>query len=124
MSELNAKKLHCPNCKSYDISAIDNDFWVCDDCKTKFRSIQEFEEEISNKKSHCKVFWILGGVALFFSFLLFYLVWDPKDPEYAFIAAAALLVPAVIYILCGFSNKRDIEKMKKELEYLKENCFN
>lgn len=124
MNESNARKLHCPNCKSYNISVVDKDFWVCDDCKRKFRDIQEFEEEINNHKNQPMICWISGGFASFLTFLFFYLAWEPRYPEDAFIVAAVPFVPAVLFIIGGFVNKRNLEKMKKELEYLKENCFN
>ena len=74
----NAKKLHCPNCKSHNIAistetSIDGavtssfggsarvastrfnnthrNYWFCSDCGSKFRNIQNLEEEIAKVKN-------------------------------------------------------------------------
>ena len=141
MSESNAKKLHCPNCKSHNISistessvggavtsthgnmsvtSVSNthrNFWFCADCGTKFRNIQNLEEEINKCKYTHFIGWIIGVICAFIFII------GINNSPIGFLLFP-FLIAAIVFIIMGFVSKSKLEKKKKELEYLKENCFN
>ena len=146
-----AGKLHCPNCKSHNISIstessvnsaitashgrsgristthVSNthrNFWFCADCGTKFRNIQNLEEEIGKAKFTHYIMWAIGAVlaVLFFRLLL-----NASGNALGFLFLpymAGTFIGGTVFTIMGFVSKSKLEKMKKELAYLKENCFN
>ena len=153
MNESNARKLHCPNCKSHNISistessvggtvtsthgnmsvtSVSNthrNFWFCADCGTKFRNIQNLEEEIKKCKYTHFIFWAIGGI-LAFTFIKF-LIGAISNPIaggimtlFFYPLIISVFTGAVVFIIMGFVSKSKLGKKQKELEYLKENCFN
>lgn len=141
MNTPNATKLHCPNCKSHNISistessvggavtstygntsvtSVSNthrNFWFCSDCGTKFRNIQNLEDEINKCKYTHFIAWIIGAIlAIIFIVAI-------KNSVIGFLLFP-FAIGAVVFIIMGFVSKSKLDKKKKELEYLKENCFN
>lgn len=140
-------KLHCPNCKSYNFSTVTEssvngavstgrnirttsvsnthrNFWICSDCGTKFRNIQNLEEEIRKSKSSPVVMTIITVICT--ALTAFLLVQKLNSPFGGFmllpylVGAAFVTIMSFIYI---FISKSKLKKMKNELVYLKENCF-
>lgn len=148
VTQSGSKKLHCPNCKSHNLtvttessvgSAISTgrtvrttmvsnthrNYWVCSDCGTKFRNIQNLEEEIKKNKNApklCAVFAIIAAI-----FFLITLVQSMSNPFMGMMLMSSLVIEVVITVVCiiyVFVYKNKNVKMKEELAYLKENCFN
>lgn len=153
MNTPNATKLHCPNCKSHNISistessvggavtsthgnmsvtSVSNthrNFWFCADCGTKFRNIQNLEEEINKCKYTHFIFWVIGAICAFVS--IKFLIGAISNPIaggimmiFFYPTIITVFVAAIIFIIMGFVSKSKLGKKKTELEYLKENCFN
>ncbi len=143
-----ANKLHCPNCKSHNISIstessvngavtthhgsfsssrVSNthrNFWFCSDCGTKFRNIQNLEEEIKNTKLTPIILSIMGLISAIIGIYFFV---NSSEALISFLfqmyGFAALLAAFLFFIVAlSYSSKR--KKMIQELEYLKKNCFN
>ena len=153
MNTPNATKLHCPNCKSHNISistessvggavtsthgnmsvtSVSNthrNFWFCSDCGTKFRNIQNLEEEIHKCRYTHIILWVFAAI-LSFTFIKFIisLISHPIAGGIMtllfFPTIIGTFTGAVVCIIMGFVSKSKLDKKKKELEYLKENCFN
>lgn len=145
----NANKLHCPNCKSHNISistessvsgmvtssygnlsatSVSNthrNFWFCSDCGTKFRNIQNLEEEIRKCLYTHFIFWAFGAVcAVVFIWLLFEVMDSVILGFFIYPFLIGTFVGAVVFTIMGFVSKSKLGKKKRELVYLKENCFN
>ncbi len=143
-----AKKLHCPNCKSYNftittessvngavttgkrikttsVSNTHRNYWVCSDCGTKFRNIQSLEEEIKKEKNSpawCAVFTVLA-----LAYFVYTLVAMASNPMAKYMLMYPRFISFIIAIVCFifiFVYKKKLKKLKEELEYLKVNCFN
>ncbi len=144
-------KLHCPKCKSHNLTvttessvegaitahssytgvsstkveSIHRNFWVCSDCGTKFRNIQNLEEEIAHAKKKPKAFGIIA--AIFFAIAIFFIINLIRKPWAIIIFGAAtgfFLLIALISFVLMFSAKGKVKKLWEELEYLNTNCFN
>ncbi len=142
-----SKKMHCPNCKSHNISistetsisgavsthvgrfsstSVSNthrNYWFCSDCGTKFRNIQNLEEEIKKSKSTPYILWVLGAIAGFLC--VRNLVASQLSAMGFFLIpyVVATLFVAVGFVVGGFVTKKKNKKNIEELQYLKENCF-
>lgn len=142
-------KLHCPNCKSHNISIttessvngavtthnggfssthVSNthrNYWVCGDCGTKFRNIQNLEEEISKSKNNHIVFFVFTAIAA--GLFIFFLNLCLNNPFGAFLFGTFTIgcgIAALIFVIYAFKSMKDIKKMRQELQYLKTACFN
>ena len=150
MNEQSTKKLHCPNCKSHNISistessvggavtsthgnmsvtSVSNthrNFWFCADCGTKFRNIQNLEEEIHKHRYTHIILWVIGAIAAlgFIKFLISAISNPILGMLVLYPTIITLFACAVAFIIIGFVSKSRLDKAKKELEYLKEYCFN
>ncbi|MBR4295962.1 MAG: zinc-ribbon domain-containing protein [Clostridia bacterium] len=142
----NAKKLHCPNCKSHNLtvttessvgSAISTgrnvrttvvsnthrNYWVCSDCGMKFRNIQSLEEEIQKNRNNpiwATVFAIIAA-------LIFLYLTSISNSFMGVMMTGYRIISLMITVICFiyiFVYKNRNKKMKEELEYLKKNCFN
>ncbi len=147
-----ANKLHCPNCKSTNITittessvnsgvtahhgtvsttSVSNthrNFWICSDCGTKFRNIQSLEEEIQKTKKTPIILGVIGLVGAIISilFLITGISAIAGNNPFGFMAIlwffGGMIVSSVFGIVALVAlNKTN--KMKKELAYLKEKCF-
>lgn len=139
-------KLHCPNCKSYNFSTVTEssvngaistgrnirttffsnthrNYWMCSDCGTKFRNIQNLEEEIEKRKKAPTGWKIAGGISAFFAaVLLVVMVFNP----YAVLGSPAsfLMVWLAVLAIYGLLHTpKELKRLKAELAYLKQNCF-
>lgn len=141
MAETTQRKLHCPNCKSTNIAistessvtgavttghgrfastTVSNDhknFWFCSDCGTKFRNIQNLEEEIVKTKKSVTV-----GIVFTIIVVILAVVNLLGNPFGRIIAGPAFFA-AIIFALVTLSFKSKVKKLTKELEDLKVNCF-
>lgn len=142
-----AGKLHCPNCKSYNFSTVTEssvngavstghniratsvsnthrNYWMCSDCGTKFRNIQNLEEEIQKSKNNPLIATIITIISAAVAVFLFVKVMSNALAglmlgTYA-ITAVVVTIVCFIYI---FVYKNRLKKMRSELTYLKQNCF-
>lgn len=144
-------KLHCPNCKSHNISistessvnsaitashgrsgristtsvsTTHRNYWFCSDCGTKFRNIQNLEEEIGKAKYTHFILWGIGAIL---AILFFRLLLNASDNVLGFLFIPYIVgtfVGGLVFTIMGFVSKSKLGKMKSELAYLKENCFN
>ena len=140
-------KIHCPNCKSNNITistessvngavtashgrfsstAVSNthrNFWFCSDCGTKFRNIQSLEEEIKKNKKQPMIYTIITVIA---SVLAVYWITSASNSMLGFFMYPSI-IPAVVFAIVGFCyifiSKNKLKKMKEELKYLRINCF-
>jgi len=146
--QVRTNKLHCPNCRSYSItvttestingglttsrgnmsatkvSSTHRNYWVCSDCGTKFRNIQNLEEEIAASRAKPKISLIFGLVALFFAILMFSKLSESTFGFLFFTFPIAAAITALVCICLSFSYKKQLKAMEDELAYLKQNCFN
>lgn len=141
-------KLHCPQCKSYNISittessvtgaitanhgrmsttSVSNthrNFWMCGDCGAKFRNIQNLEEEIAKTKSSP----IIAAVIFIISFILsVYLIIKIKSSTFGFLLSGFAITSTIFAIVSFcfiFVYTNRLKKMREELAYLKDKCFN
>ncbi len=145
----NARKLHCPQCKSHSISPINESsvpggltthhggvssthfsnqqraFWMCADCGTKFRSIPSLEEEIKKSKSTpivMTVFAILGFIITLY--LTINTIGKPLSSFFFIPYIVGGATATILFFIFIFISRSKLKKMKTELEYLKVNCFN
>ncbi len=149
VNNVNPKKLHCPNCKSHNItltteSSVDGafttqrgrfssttvsnthrNFWVCTDCGTKFRNIQNLAEEIEKVKKSiiaAVILTILSGLTA-----IFFISKSSSNPVGGYLFLP-FTIGTVIFFLVAFilifvyKSRRD--NMLRELAYLQQNCFN
>ncbi len=143
-----ANKLHCPNCKSSNIaittessvtggltthhggvssthmSNSHRNFWICSDCGTKFRNIQNLEEEIKRSKSTPIVYTVLSIIGLIITIVLLMQISGSTFGfiMYPFLAGSS--IATLVFIIFIFKSKSALSKMRAELDYLKINCFN
>ena len=144
-----SRHLHCPQCRSTRISPINEttisssvsvgrnnlrsthhsnihrNYWMCSDCGTKFRHLQNLEEEIVKSQKAIKVYWIMAVI----SWLLF-VVFAAQVAGNSFmmmVCAYPMLVTLVcglVFTICPLVGKSKVKKMKEEYQYLSVNCFN
>ncbi|MBQ3193691.1 MAG: zinc ribbon domain-containing protein [Oscillospiraceae bacterium] len=140
------KRLHCPECKSHDISPVvetevtggtslnhsfskrnsvsamqfnntHRNYWMCSSCGCKFRNLQNLEEELKNTENLVKR-GIIGIVLLVALMLFCNATLGFGFSSFVFIFTILLTV-ASIFVL-----KHRISKMREERAYLKKRCFN
>lgn len=140
-------KLHCPNCKSSNISistessvngavttshgrfsstAVSNthrNFWFCSDCGTKFRNIQSLEEEINKSKKMPMIMTIITIIAAVLSIYLISTALNSMVGLFMYPSIITCLVFAIVGFCFIFVYKSRLKKMRAELEYLRKNCF-
>lgn len=143
-----AGKLHCPQCKSHNISPVTEssvnggvtthhgrmsttsvsnthrNYWMCADCGTKFRNIQNLEEEIAKTKSTPTVFRVIAIIALIISVYLIASALSSPLGIFAAYPAFIAVVCTIVFFIGSFVYSNKVKKMRAELEYLKANCFN
>lgn len=108
MVPLGVKKLHCPNCRSYNFSSLTESsvsgafttgggnfavtsvsnehktFWLCHDCGMKFRNIYDFEEELKKDLKKLKLCRTLIPVFFVLSvafFILGFIFKSKQNPD-------------------------------------------
>ncbi|MBQ7779612.1 MAG: zinc ribbon domain-containing protein [Clostridia bacterium] len=147
---INGSKLHCPNCKSHNLTVttessitgavsthshggrfssthVSNNhqtFWICGDCGTKFRNIQSLEEEIIKYKNQPLLFFIVAAIAAIISVVWFI---NSQNSPVGFLFGGMIIITAIcaiVFVCIGFSWRGKLAKMKAELADLKNRCFN
>jgi len=142
----NSRRLHCPECKSSDITPIvetditggtalnhsfskknsvsamqfnntHRNYWMCSSCGCKFRNIQNLEEEIKSTKS-LLTRSIIGTILWIIFTLLTTAIGGFGFLFVLNILLIILLVAAIFYF------KKRIAKLSEERVYLKKKCFN
>ncbi len=142
------RKLHCPECKSYNItvttessvngglttsrgnmavttmSNTHRNFWICSDCGTKFRNIQNLDEEIVTNRKGSKICMVVAIIAAIIS--AFLLISSAKNPIGGLIMIGFTMTAVVVAVVCFcfifvYNNRAD--KLEQEKAYLKKNCF-
>lgn len=141
-----SKRLHCPECKSSDISPIvetditggtslnhsfskrnsvssmqfnntHRNYWMCSSCGCKFRNLQNLEEELKNTKN----LFTRGIIGIVFIFvLMFFFTSAVGFGFFSFLCIFLILLFAV----AAFILKNRISKLDEERAYLKKRCFN
>lgn len=141
--------LHCPQCKSTNISPINEtsvngalttsrgrmsattvsnthrNYWMCAHCGNKFRNIQNLEEEIEKMKKQTGVAIVSGFICLIISILLIMALM--KDTWMVLFAGMFTFTFVIATLVCfglALSYKGKVKKMEKERDYLKVHCFN
>lgn len=129
------KKMHCPVCKGRNFSptteatshqgasyrltkrvsvgggtTTNRTYWLCADCGKKFRNIQELEEDVNKYK---KLISISGGMTVL---VLFMILIAPEIWVIMFLPLLCCVGLTLGFWIC-------LHQLKKELEYLKTNCF-
>ncbi len=140
--------MHCPNCKSTQLTPINEtsldgaitatrgrmgatkfanthrNYWMCSNCGTKFRSIPNLESEIAATKKSAIVNFIVSGIALIVT--IFLITALTESPLMIFFYGSMTFTFALVTIIClcmGLSKIFKGNKMKDELAYLKHHCF-
>lgn len=142
----NSKRIHCPECKSNDISPIveteisggtalnhsfskrnsvsaiqlnntHRNYWMCSSCGCKFRNLQNLEEEI--KTTQGLVSRGIIGIILLIMLSIFFTLAIGFSFFSVLCIFVILLTAVAIFIL-----KNRITKMNEERTYLKKRCFN
>lgn len=142
----NSKRMHCPECKSNDISPIveteissgtsfnhsfskrnsvstmqfnntHRNYWMCSNCGCKFRNIQNLEAEIKNTQNI--VIRGIIGIILWAVFTFFI----TTVSGFGFISALNILLILLFVAAIIYLNNR-IAKLTEEKAYLKKHCFN
>ncbi len=147
----NAKKLHCPNCKSHNIAistetsvegAVTSSFgggarvsstrfnnthrnyWFCSDCGSKFRNIQNLEEEIAKVKKQPTSYTIGAVIFAIISIILFSMAGSSFLGWYFFGSfAVGCTVAAIVFFVYIFVAKNKLTNLTAELADLKQKCF-
>lgn len=141
-------KLHCPTCKSYNISittessvngaittargnmaatSVSNthrNFWICADCGAKFRNIQSLEEEIASTKKSRTISTVFTFICL--AVFIWLLVLLMESPLLVFIIGSGALfsfVATVVFFCFIFVYGGRVKKMTAERDFLLKNCF-
>lgn len=141
----NSRRMHCPECKSSDISPIvetditsgtslnhsftrrtsvsamqfnntHRNYWMCSNCGSKFRNLQNLEEELKNTQGLVKRGII--GIVLMLVLALFFIATIGFGVFTILCIFVILLSIVALYIL-----KKRITSMNEERAYLKKNCF-
>lgn len=145
-----AGRMHCPNCKSTHFTPIvessvngamttssrngrmshttmtntHRNYWMCSDCGTKFRNIQNLEEEIALESKKPKVYTIC---TIIFAILALYLIIEiARNPWSVFLMgsfAAFASIGTLVFFIFIFKAKKNIDKLTAELGHLKYHCF-
>lgn len=139
------KRLHCPECKSGDISPIveteitggtsfnhsfskrnsmsaiqfnntHRNYWMCSSCGCKFRNLQNLEEEIRNTENLVKR-GITGIVLMAILILLF-----TATIGFSFFCGLCIFVIVMVFTAIIILKNRII-RLDEEREYLKKRCF-
>lgn len=144
-----ARKLHCPNCRSTNIaittessvtgglstsrgnvtatslSNVHRNYWICSDCGTKFRNIQNLEDELVKAKKSPIFVGVWFVLALIVT--IFLVGNSMNNPIGGFIMLPftfASGITALVTFIFIFVYSGRAKKLEQELAYLKENCFN
>lgn len=141
-----SRRLHCPECKSTDISPIveteisggtslnhsfskknsisaiqfnntHRNYWMCSSCGCKFRNLQNLEEELKTTQNLLK----RGFVALaLMVVLMFFFNTTIGFGFFSIVCIFVILLVVACIIIC----KNRIARMTEERTYLKKRCFN
>lgn len=139
------KRLHCPECKSRDISPIveteitggtslnhsfskrnsvsamqfnntHRNYWMCSSCGCKFRNIQNLEQELKSTENLVKR-GILGVIFMIVLTLFYMFVVDSGF----FCILSIFLV--ILFVTAVFILKKRVIRLNEERVYLKRKCF-
>lgn len=144
----NPRKVHCPQCKSTQllittessvdgavsntvggvtathVSHVHRNFWVCADCGTKFRNLQNLEEEIVKTKKESMWFSILAVVGLIVALFLFVKAsnsfWGETLYQSFGVGALVFAIGMGCFSVARFLKKK---KLLAERNYLQAACF-
>ena len=140
-------QLHCPSCKGINLSPvvessvtgalsstrggmtathvsnIHRNYWICGTCGTKFRNIQNLEEEIVRTEKNAKTSVVMAVIsALLFLFLI---LMGEKIMLFLFLPFVITVgLFALVSFCLIFSYKNKAQKLKDEVAYLQYHCFN
>jgi len=147
------KRLHCPNCRSIVFSPIvettseggtvfgtplsekisvtayssqntHRNYWMCQSCGTKFRNLQNLEEELKKNISIKKFSLPVSIVFLAITILLMLgLISDPIAAFLLFIPTVAVGTLTFVIFIYWLSAKTIVDKLVKEKAYLEKHCF-
>lgn len=109
---------------SYSSNTTHRNYWLCQDCGTKFRNIQNLKEEIASVTKLKNVFFVLSIITAVWCLFLFFML--EMESEVLFLLAPAIFVFVVFFLICfgiWLSSKFKLNKMNAEKKYLEENCF-
>ena len=144
-SPRNSRKMHCPECKSHDISPIveteitggtsfnhsfskrnsvsamqfnntHRNYWMCSDCGCKFRNLQNLEEELKNTEN----LFTRGIIGIVFMIVLTFFF--TKSVGFGFFSLLCIFL-ILLFIVASFIMKNRISKLREERIYLKNHCF-
>lgn len=147
------KRLHCPQCgsvhftpvvestnnggvavstgltrrvgvTSYSSNTTHRNYWLCRDCGTKFRNLQNLKEELDHETKKMKGH-LIGGIASSAIVLLAFFLMNMRA-GYALLLGPITFIYVIIdiyFLWKWFSTKGKVEKMSKEKDYLELNCF-
>lgn len=148
LSQKTSGRLHCPNCKSNNISistesSVDGaisasrgrvsattvsnthrNYWFCSDCGTKFRNIQNLEEEISKYKNVPTILLVVSIIAVV---IIAGFIYVASGSSIGFLMIPPIFIFSIVALVTfclSFVYKGRLKKMRAELEYLNTNCFN
>lgn len=91
-------------------------YWMCSNCGTKFRNLQNLEEELKNTQGLVKRGII--GIVLLLVLVLFFMVIIGFG---GFSVLCIFVILLSVVALCILKNR--IAHMNEERAYLKKNCF-
>ena len=141
-------KLHCPQCKSDKIqittessvtgavtthhggmssthmSNEHRNYWICTQCGTKFRNIQNLEEEIAKTKKLPVVYTVITIIALILTIICLRNMLSSIFGQFLFGGLTfGCGLATLIFFIFIFTSKSKLKKLQEELVYLKKNCF-
>lgn len=118
------RSLHCPKCKSTQLSPVGND-WVCHNCSHKFRNLHHVKEELSKettaRNAFCFSSIFFGVMTIALIFLLY------KFPELlCFLGFPTFLLSIAVFVVLIYwiAKLIKVSELQNECKYLETNCFN
>lgn len=140
------KKLHCPQCKSTNITATvetessvgasyrvskrvavggsthtSHTFWLCRDCGVKFWNIQSLEQEIKRQKQNVIVAMVLIGLFAAFIFVFSLVLFRLSGQSGPLVPIFLFMVATCV--IAGLILRKHVNKFRNHLTYLQKNCF-
>lgn len=153
VQSVNRRRLHCPHCKSVQLTALveskqtggvathskvtkrvgitsysanteNRHYWMCRDCGHKFRNLEDLKSELVSANKIVKVSRIMS--IIFGILCLLTLLFAFSDP----MAFVMMIVPFIacvameaVFLVLWLSYKKNVESMTADEAYLEKNCF-
>jgi len=109
---------------NYSSHTIHRNYWLCQECGTKFRNLQNLKAELADTAKKAKQCLILGAIIVAIALFCFILSSIEQIIALLLVPAGILaLILGIVVVVVGLQSSSKVKSLTKEQLYLQSRCF-